>query len=144
VRTRILVVDDQPAILITYTLILQQQGYLVTSAASYEQAVQDVRDEPFDLLLCDFSLNGGHSGLEVIDLARSQQGDIGSLLLTGYPSPEIAEQATRRGATVLSKPTEIPELLRELEKLAAAHWPRSQATPSQPPVVREPKPVTAG
>ena len=116
---RILAIDDQPAVLLTYKLILQQQGYTVMGAATYEQAIELLHNEPWDLLLCDFSLDGGYSGFDIVDAARLCHREIGCLLLTGYVNPEIAEQAARRGIVVLNKPAEVPELLRQLERLAS-------------------------
>ncbi len=116
-KARILVVDDQRPILLTYTLILQQQGYNVTGAPSCEHALEHLRRHRFDLLICDFGLDSGRSGFEVIDFARRQHPGIDSLLLTGYSTPEIAAGADQRGAQIVNKPVEVLELLRTVESL---------------------------
>lgn len=131
-KLRILLVDDQPTILLTYTLILEQQGYAVASAATCEQAERLLREEAFDLLLCDFGLDGGRSGFEVVDLARARNPEIGSVLLTGFASSEIDEQAADRQTLVLTKPVEVPELLRKLETLVRTRQ-------AQKPVVSQPR-----
>ena len=55
-KSQILVVDDEPNVLITYRLILQQRGYEVSAAVSSEEARQVLGEKPIDLLLCDLSL----------------------------------------------------------------------------------------
>jgi CheY-like chemotaxis protein len=116
---RILVVDDQPSILLTYQLVLQQQGYSVTAAPTCADALQHLQATEYDLLLCDLGLEDGCSGLEVIDFARTHQPGSASVLLTGYLSPEILDDAQQRGITVLHKPVPVHELLRTLEMVAA-------------------------
>jgi len=62
-------------------------------------------------------LDNGYNGFDLIDLAHSLHPNIGSLLLTGYANPEIAEQAEQRGVVVINKPAEVPELLQKLGAL---------------------------
>ncbi|MFB3815020.1 MAG: response regulator [Terriglobales bacterium] len=113
-RLRILVVDDQHSVLLTYRLVLQQQGHDVTAAPTCECAVEHLQQSDFDLLVCDFGLNGGRTGFDVIDFARAQNPHIASVLLTGYNDPEITQEAHERGVTVLNKPVEVPALLAAL------------------------------
>jgi DNA-binding NtrC family response regulator len=55
-KSRILVVDDEPNVLVTYRLILQQRGYDVSAALSSEEARTAIVNDESDLLLCDLSL----------------------------------------------------------------------------------------
>ena len=55
-KSRILVVDDEPNVLVTYRLILQQRGYDVSAAVSSEEARQAILNDRIDLVLCDLSL----------------------------------------------------------------------------------------
>jgi len=119
---RILVVDDQPSVLLTYTLILQQAGYAVTAASTCAAALQHLGEKEYDLLLCDLGLDDGRSGIEVIEFAQEHRPRMSSVLLTGYSTPEVVEEAKQRGITLLFKPLQVRELLRTLEALAmAAH-----------------------
>ncbi len=119
-KLRILVVDDQHPVLLTYTLVLQQQGHEVTGAASCEGAVECLQEGSYDLLVCDFGLNAGRSGFDVIDFARQVNPRIASVLLTGYSNPEIDQQAQQRGVTVLHKPMGVRELLMALDGASRA------------------------
>jgi DNA-binding NtrC family response regulator len=110
-KDRILVVDDEPAVLTTYQMILQQKGYEVIPARSSQQAHHVLDKENIDLLLCDLSLEEKDSGFEVVEYARRQRPGLPSLLLTGYLSKDIGDRAERHGIGVLFKPIEIQEFL---------------------------------
>ncbi|HVP42449.1 MAG TPA: response regulator [Terriglobales bacterium] len=110
-RGRILVVDDEPSVLLTYKLILEQQGYDVLAASSSSEARKTIEQENIDLLLCDLSLEERHTGFEVIEFARLRQPAAISVLLTGYASRDVSEQAGQGGVAVLFKPIDIEEFL---------------------------------
>ena len=114
---RILVVDDEPAILLTYTAILEQNGYAVTGAPSAGQARAALEKDSFDLLLCDLILEDGCSGLEVVEFARQRHPGIETVLLTGFADRETANEAAGRRVLLLFKPLEVSELLRTVELL---------------------------
>lgn len=116
-KLSVLVVDDEASVLMTYRLILQQQGYDVLAAATSKEAIDALQGRRFDLVLCDFSLEQQHSGFEVIEVARRQDPDVPCVLLTGYATLETAEQAKQRGIEVLFKPIDIAEFLSTTAKL---------------------------
>jgi DNA-binding NtrC family response regulator len=110
-KSRILLVDDRASILFTYQIILQQQGHHVTGAASYSEAVEHLDSGDFDLLLCDYGLEDGFSGFDVIDYARKKSPHIRTLLLTGFGAEQVTAEAEQRGVKVLFKPVGVRELL---------------------------------
>jgi len=110
----ILVVDDKPAVLVTYKIILQQQGYDVVGATSCDEAFEQLASRHFDLLLCDYTLEEDRNGFHVIDEAHRRIPGIRSVLMTGYSEEEVSDDATRRGVTVLCKPVNVTELLNTL------------------------------
>ncbi len=110
-KSRILVVDDEPAVLLTYRMILEQKGYDVTVATCSREAHAALDKGGFDLLLCDLSLEEQHSGFDVIEYARQMRPEMRPVLLTGYATKEIADQAEREGIPVLFKPIDIEEFL---------------------------------
>lgn len=110
-RSRILVVDDEPSVLLTYRLILEQKGYEVLAASSSIEAKKAVDQGNIDLLLCDLSLEERHTGFEVIEYARTRQPGTISVLLTGYASKDVSDQAEQGGVAVLFKPIDIEEFL---------------------------------
>jgi DNA-binding NtrC family response regulator len=110
-RYRILVVDDEPSVLATYKLILEQSGYDVTASATCREAVEAIRTKDFDLVLSDLALEQQHTAFEVIEAARQRRPTVPSLILTGYAAIEAAEKAEALGISVLYKPIDIEEFL---------------------------------
>jgi len=109
---RILVVDDEAAERITLGEVLRLEGYHVTLAASGEQALAIVRQEPmFDLAILDLRLPG-MDGLQVLDGIRQISAETIVILITGYGTLETAVQALRKGAyDFLLKPSPVEEVL---------------------------------
>jgi DNA-binding NtrC family response regulator len=119
---RILVVDDESSVLITYRLILERQGYQVAACKTALEAMEELQRQEFDLVLCDYSLDGQHTGMEVIAAARERQADVPAVLLTGYATRETADEAAIQSINLVFKPIEIEEFL----ALAAALMGRKQ------------------
>jgi len=114
---RILVVDDEASVLITYQLILEQQGYLVSACATSVDAIRALYQQKFDLVLCDYSLEEQHTGFEVIAEARRRRPDIPAALLTGYATKETADEASGQNIGIMFKPIEIEEFLATTSKM---------------------------
>lgn len=114
---RILVVDDEASVLITYQLILEQQGYQVAACATSVDAIRVLYQQKFDLVLCDYSLEEQHTGFEVIAEARKRRPDIPAALLTGYATKETADEASGQNIGIMFKPIEIEEFLATTSKM---------------------------
>ncbi len=126
-KGHILVVDDEPNVLITYRLILQQRGYEVSAAVSSEEARQILGEKTIDLLLCDLSLEKQENGFDVIDFARQRDADMPAVLLTGYATPEANDRAQELGIPVLFKPIDINELLQTISALLKENYEQREA-----------------
>src|ERR1041385_7804195 len=107
----VLVVDDEASVLFTYRILLEQHGYAATAVLSSKEAIAAINTTSFDLLLCDLSLEEGHTGFEVLEYARTKNADIPCVLLTGYASSDAAQKAEQLGIGVLYKPIEIQQFL---------------------------------
>lgn len=110
-KYRVLVVDDEAAVLLTYQLILERQGYEVVACGTSRQAIAALSGQNFDIVLCDYSLEEQHTGFEVISAARKRDASVPAALLTGYATKETADEATGQGIGVMFKPIEIEEFL---------------------------------
>lgn len=126
-KRHLLVVDDEPNVLVTYRLILQQRGYEVSAALSSEEARQVISNDGIDLLLCDLSLEKQENGFDVIDLARQRDPRMPAVLLTGYATPEATDRATELGIPVLFKPIDINELLETIAALLRENYEQHEA-----------------
>jgi two-component system response regulator HydG len=110
-KYRILVVDDEASVLITYRLILERQGYDVVACRTWREAIAAIERQDFDGVLCDYSLEERHTGCEVIREARKRDATLPAALLTGYATQETAEEAARHNIGIMFKPIEIEEFL---------------------------------
>ncbi len=113
----ILVVDDEPSVLITYRMILEQNHYTVLPATSSEEARKQLMNGAIDLLLCDLSLETQTSGFDVIEYARKRRPGIPVLLLTGYATQDASDKAGMAGVPILFKPIDITEMLSTISAL---------------------------
>lgn len=110
-KYRVLVVDDEAAVLLTYRLILEQQGYEVVACSTSADAIAAIEKQLFDIVLCDYSLEEQHTGFEVISAARKRDPETPAALLTGYATKDTADEASAQGIGVMFKPIEIDEFL---------------------------------
>jgi two-component system KDP operon response regulator KdpE len=107
---RILVVDDDPQIRRVMRVTLTGQGYEVDDAKSGEAALDNVREQRFDLVLLDMNLPG-IGGLETCrEIRRSSE--IAIIMLTVRDSERDKVEALDAGADdYVTKPYNVPELL---------------------------------
>ncbi len=126
-KFHILVVDDEPNVLVTYRLILQQQGYDVSAALSSEEARQALANKEIDLLLCDLSLEKQENGFDVIECGRRKNPHLPTVLLTGYATQEANDRAEDMGIPVLFKPIDIKELLDTIAGLLKENYEQHEA-----------------
>ena len=117
-KFRVLVVDDEAAVLLTYRLILEQQGYDVTACSTSVDAIAAVERQMFDVVLCDYSLEEQHTGFEVITAARRRDPEVPAALLTGYATKDTADEAQSQGIGIMFKPIEIDEFLATTSNMA--------------------------
>jgi len=110
-RKNILVVDDEKSQREILDLILTEEGYEVTTAASGEAALKFAKDRRFDLALTDLKMTG-MDGIELLQHLLAQDSSIIVILLTAHGSIESAKEALRRGAfDYLEKPYDKKALL---------------------------------
>ncbi|HSE16628.1 MAG TPA: sigma-54 dependent transcriptional regulator [Pyrinomonadaceae bacterium] len=122
-RKNILVVDDEKSQREILEMILSEEGYDVTTAASGEAALKFARDRRFDLALTDLKMTG-MDGIELLQHLLAYDSSIIVILLTAHGSIESAKEALRRGAfDYLEKPYDKAALLatinRALDRLDA-------------------------
>ena len=105
----ILIVDDEPAVLLTTRLILQSEGYAVAGASTSHEAVQLLKGIAFDLLLLDCIPGNGWLAAE----ARRIHPHIKIAICSGNPDPSTRPPAD----DVIEKPMPAPDFLRRVAML---------------------------
>jgi class 3 adenylate cyclase len=125
---RVLVVDDDPDMVVFLTLLLQEQGMAVVSAADGESALMQVMKAPPDLVLLDVMMPGA-SGF---DVCRQLKGDeatamIPIILVTALEDGESRVHGIEAGADdFLSKPVRREELIARVKTLRRLHDTRKE------------------
>lgn len=116
---RILIVDDEPAIVESLRAVLESSGYATLSAGTAKACTEIFARQPCDLVLLDLMLPD-RPGLEVLTDIVAVRPGTPVLMLTAYGSVETAVEATRRGAAnFLTKPWNNRQLLLEIEQQLA-------------------------
>lgn len=114
-RNRVLVVDDEKNQREIYTLILEDDGFEVTTAQSGEQAVRIARENDFDLVLTDYKMTG-MDGLTLLSELVQIDPSIIVVMMTAHGSVESVKEALRAGAfDYLEKPVDRDQLLKVIE-----------------------------
>ncbi len=115
--SRILLVEDEPGLVLTLSDLLRAEGYEIESASDGPDGLARAVNEPFDLLILDVMLPG-MSGLEVCRELRRQGKDVAVLMLTAKSQLTDRVVGLKLGADdYLTKPFEPPELMARIEAL---------------------------
>jgi DNA-binding NtrC family response regulator len=115
VAVTVLVVDDEPNILLTFSQALRLAGYRTLTAATGREAIDRVSDRPVDVVLLDVKL-GDMDGLEVLDRCRAARPEVPVVMMSGHGTIDIAVRAVRQGALdFLEKPVAKERLLLAIE-----------------------------
>jgi len=118
-RARILLVEDDPAVRNATRLLLSVEGYSVTAVSSLAEAQQTVTEgHKIDLLITDYHLRDGETGLTVIAAMRRALGpELKALLITGDTSSVVRKISQDSNLRIISKPVNADEMLGLLEML---------------------------
>jgi DNA-binding response OmpR family regulator len=136
-RGRVLLVDDEPAVLAGLNRHLRRRFDVVTATGAAEGlAAIDAADEPFDVVVSDLRMPG-MDGIQFLAAARDRSPGTARMLLTGHADVDSAVDAVNRAGLFrfLLKPCPPDELLVELDD-ALAHVRRTTRPSDQQPPMR--------
>lgn len=109
--SRILIVDDDQGVREMLEILLHKENLSATSAASAPEALEKLRKESFDLVICDIKLKES-SGVDVLKEARGFCPETLFVMITAYASSETAIETLKHGAyDYITKPFNVDELL---------------------------------
>ncbi len=116
-RQRVLLADDQPAILDALALLLKDAGFDADTATSVSAVRERLAAERYDLLLMDLNYardtTSGREGLDLVAEVHAHDRTLPIVVMTGWGSIETAVEAMRRGArTFVHKPWDNAALAR--------------------------------
>jgi PAS domain S-box-containing protein len=112
-RSRVLLVEDDAPVRDATRLLLKVEGYRVTAVASLAEALQKLHEmDGVDLLVTDFHLQDGETGIQVITALREAlQSPLKAVLITGDTSTAMKDLPRDPYLRMASKPIRAEELL---------------------------------
>ncbi len=124
-KTKVLIVDDEPNVVRVLDYVLAEQGYEIISADNGAKALKKAQTERPDMMILDVVLPD-MSGFEVCRELRARHIDVPILMLTGRTSVDDRVQGLDTGADdYVAKPFDFDEFLARVRALSRR--PKSQA-----------------
>jgi DNA-binding response OmpR family regulator len=124
-KRRILLVDDELAILLTLKAVLEINGFEVETAASAREAKLKLRSHTYHMVITDMRMESDTSGIEVVHAAKRAAYQPAVAMLTAFPLPG-SEWQDEGADEMLVKPMNTRELLRQIEALLVTHEDKKQ------------------
>jgi putative two-component system response regulator len=94
---RILIVDDEAQVRKLLQRVLDGDGHVTTTAGDVASGLARLRQEGFELVLCDVNMPG-ESGLDFVGQASSIDSDVATVMVSAADDPALAERALELGA----------------------------------------------
>ncbi|SNT31101.1 Response regulator receiver domain-containing protein [Granulicella rosea] len=138
-KRKILLVDDEVAVLLTLKAVLEISGFDVDTAASAREGRSKIKTREYQMVITDMRMESDVAGRDVILAARTAPYHPAVALLTAFPVGD--EDWAEMGADkMLLKPMQTRALLADIEKLMVSHAAKLQklATAASAPVTAAP------
>lgn len=100
---RLLIVDDEPAILRSLSRQLRQHGYAVETASNPRRALAELQRQRYELLLTDIVMPYTIDGIELAERALAAQPDLAVVFMSGFAA-QAQEKAARAMGDLIAKP----------------------------------------
>ncbi len=108
---RLLVVDDDEVLRENLAEVFALEGTDVATAASTVDALRRMDEQAFDLILTDYRMPPGPSGLELVEAANRRDPQLRAIVMTAFGSRWVEIESVRRGAVgYFAKPFETEDL----------------------------------
>jgi DNA-binding response OmpR family regulator len=140
-KRRILLVDDEVAVLLTMKAILEISGFEVETAASAREGKHSIRTHEYHMVITDMRMESDEAGREVVEEARIAPYHPAVALLTAFPVDE-ADWQSLGAHKLLLKPMHTRVLLEQIEHLFETHQQKlaNLAAAATPPPPSKPAP----
>ena len=118
-RERLLVIDDDQAVLSSCQRIFTAEGFEVDTTPDPSEGLRLASEENYTVILCDWKMPG-LNGMDVVAELEQRSPDSTILMISGYPAVERAAEAMKRGAMdYLPKPFTPEEISSAVHKARA-------------------------
>jgi ActR/RegA family two-component response regulator len=127
---RVLFVDDEPSLRMTFPAILRMHGFEVRSAATVAQALMEMTTRSFDILISDLNIGQPGDGFTVVSAMRRTQPECINFILTGFPAFESALSAIQSQVDdFLVKPARVGDLVELIQQKLRDRLPSRPVVP---------------
>jgi CheY-like chemotaxis protein len=110
IHPTILVVEDEPSLLMVVSETLRDAGYVVWEAGDGESALRIIKTHPdIELLITDVKMPG-MNGYQLVDAGLALRPELKVMLMTGYAQDPIPKKIAQAGIQVLHKPFDFDKL----------------------------------
>ena len=114
--SKILIVEDEHVLRMTFQRFLEEEGHTVATAEGYDEAVGILENDGYDVVVTDIIL-GGRTGIDLLRTIQQHEQNCQVIMITGDPSVDTASEAVRLGAfDYLPKPVTGPALRRVIRQ----------------------------
>src|SRR6185437_3067996 len=118
---RIIIIDDEAAIRESLQLLLELEGFQVTTASDGAKGLKALEESVFDLVLLDLALPG-QSGFEILQAIRARHADLPVIMITAYGTVQNVVEAMQHGANnFVQKPWDNEKLLADIRAAIGQH-----------------------
>lgn len=108
----VLVVDDERIFRTTLQALLKRHDFDVAVAGNSDDALAAATTRQPDVLVVDWMLGSRLDGLELADAVRALNPALGTVVITGFPAPDLQRRVERMPSTrFLTKPFEFVDLV---------------------------------
>jgi len=117
-KNEILVIDDNADIRFLICNILKEKGYMIRSAANFDQAMLEIKTKLPDLAIIDIKLDkSDKDGIDLLKLAIQRNKDLPVIMISGHANVQVAVEAIRIGAyEFVEKPFSSDKLLNYVKR----------------------------
>jgi DNA-binding NtrC family response regulator len=115
-KARVLIVDDDESIRKALTAVLEEEGYIVDTAQSGNEAIEKCSKNYYNLALIDIRLPD-MEGTKLLSAMKQDTPPMVKIIVTGYPSLSNAIEAVNKGADAyLLKPLAMDDVLKTIRE----------------------------
>lgn len=116
-KPAVLVVDEEPIIASTYKMVLEDEGYAVSTCESYDCGHRQLQKQTFDAALIEMELGTKGLGLKLAEDAKKLKKAPLVILSTGYPTVEQLRKALQlRVDYLMMRPANAEDMTRFLQR----------------------------
>jgi DNA-binding response OmpR family regulator len=130
-KRRILLVDDELAILLTLKAVLEISGFEVETAASAREAKSKIKNSQYHMVITDMRMESESAGLDVVQAAKKASYKPAVAMLTAFPLPG-SEWQEQGADEMLVKPMNTQDLLVQIEALLVTHEHKKRRAEDKP------------